>query len=52
MESHASMVKAPAIVFFVLTPIVVGTRFWSRIQFKAAIGPDDWIILASFVSHP
>ncbi|OLN96835.1 hypothetical protein CCHL11_02301 [Colletotrichum chlorophyti] len=48
-ESNALMVQVPAIVFFVLTPIFVIVRFWSRIQMRSGIGWDDWTILFSFV---
>lgn len=49
-ESNALMVRAPAIVFFVLTPIFVAIRFWSRIKMRSGLGWDDWTILFSFVS--
>ncbi|KAF3808056.1 hypothetical protein GCG54_00012635 [Colletotrichum gloeosporioides] len=48
-ESNALMVRAPAIIFFVLTPIFVGIRFWSRIKMRSGLGWDDWTILFSFV---
>ncbi|KAK2029597.1 hypothetical protein LX32DRAFT_727918 [Colletotrichum zoysiae] len=47
-ESNALMVQVPAIVFFILTPIFVGIRFWSRIKMRSGIGWDDWTILFSF----
>ncbi|CCF33567.1 integral membrane protein [Colletotrichum higginsianum] len=47
-ESNALMVRVPAIVFFVLTPIFVGIRFWSRIKMRSGLGWDDWTILFSF----
>ncbi|KAK1981562.1 integral membrane protein [Colletotrichum cereale] len=46
--SNALMVQVPAIVFFVLTPIFVGIRFWSRIKMRSGLGWDDWTILFSF----
>lgn len=49
-ESNALMVQVPAIVFFVLTPVFVGIRFWSRIKMRSGLGWDDWTILFSFVS--
>ncbi|KAI8188364.1 Satratoxin biosynthesis SC1 cluster protein 4 [Colletotrichum sp. SAR 10_75] len=48
-ESNALMVRAPAVIFFVLTPIFVGIRFWSRIKMRSGLGWDDWTILFSFV---
>ncbi|KAF6817542.1 integral membrane protein [Colletotrichum musicola] len=48
-ESNALMVRAPAIVFFVLTPIFVAIRFWSRIKMRSGLGWDDWTILFSFI---
>ncbi|KAK2056604.1 integral membrane protein [Colletotrichum caudatum] len=47
-ESNALMVQVPAIVFFILTPIFVSIRFWSRIKMRSGIGWDDWTILFSF----
>ncbi|WYZ46777.1 hypothetical protein EsH8_IX_001002 [Colletotrichum jinshuiense] len=47
-ESNALMVQVPAIVFFVLTPVFVGIRFWSRIKMRSGLGWDDWTILFSF----
>ncbi|TEA18761.1 Satratoxin biosynthesis SC1 cluster protein 4 [Colletotrichum sidae] len=48
-ESNALMVRVPAVVFFVLTPIFVTIRFWSRVKMRSGLGWDDWTILFSFV---
>ncbi|KAL0932629.1 uncharacterized protein CTRU02_211592 [Colletotrichum truncatum] len=48
-ESNALMVRAPAIVFFVLTPTFVAIRFWSRTKMRSDLGWDDWTILLSFI---
>ena len=48
-ESHALQVQIPCIVFFVVTPIFVIIRIWTRIKLKNGLGYDDWTILFSFV---
>ncbi|KAJ3534469.1 hypothetical protein NM208_g7528 [Fusarium decemcellulare] len=48
-ESNASQVRIPCIVFFVLTPIFIAIRIWSRIATGSGLGWDDWTIIASFV---
>lgn len=50
-ESNAWMVRLPCIFFFVLTPIFIGLRLWSRLARNNGLGPDDWTILLSFVSE-
>ncbi|CAI4212806.1 unnamed protein product [Parascedosporium putredinis] len=50
-ESNALMVQIPCIVFFVVTPIFVGIRIWSRIRLRSGISWDDWTILLSFVGR-
>ncbi|KAM0437788.1 hypothetical protein ACHAPT_002153 [Fusarium lateritium] len=47
-ESNAAQVRIPCIIFFVLTPIFLVVRFWSRIARKSGLGWDDWTILLSF----
>ncbi|KAF7545136.1 hypothetical protein G7Z17_g9410 [Cylindrodendrum hubeiense] len=47
-ESNAWMVRTPCIVFFVLTPIFVALRLWSRIARRTGLGWDDWTIMLSF----
>lgn len=49
-ESNAAQVRIPCIVFFILTPILLSIRFWSRIAKGSVLGWDDWTILLSFVS--
>ncbi|KAG0648755.1 hypothetical protein D0Z07_4764 [Hyphodiscus hymeniophilus] len=41
-------VQVPCILFFVLTPIIVAIRIWSRIRTNIGLGYDDWTILVSF----
>lgn len=50
-ESNALMVQIPCIVFFVVTPIFVGIRIWSRIRLRSGLSWDDWTILLSFVGR-
>lgn len=49
-ESNALQVQIPCIVFFILTPIFVAIRIWSRIQMQVGLKWDDWTIIVSFVS--
>ncbi|KFY94189.1 hypothetical protein V500_03379 [Pseudogymnoascus sp. VKM F-4518 (FW-2643)] len=49
-ESHGLQVQVPCIVFFVVTPIFVIIRIWTRIKLKNGLGYDDWTILFSFVN--
>ncbi|KAJ4259193.1 hypothetical protein NW757_002522 [Fusarium falciforme] len=47
-ESNAAQVRIPCIIFFVLTPVFLFIRFWSRIAKRSGLGWDDWTILLSF----
>ncbi|OBT55762.1 hypothetical protein VE04_03377 [Pseudogymnoascus sp. 24MN13] len=49
-ESHALQVQIPCIVFFVVTPIFIIIRIWTRIKLKSGLGYDDWTILFSFIN--
>ncbi|KFY33316.1 hypothetical protein V494_07729 [Pseudogymnoascus sp. VKM F-4513 (FW-928)] len=49
-ESHALQVQIPCIVFFVITPIFIIIRIWTRIKLKSGLGYDDWTILFSFIN--
>lgn len=49
-ESNALQVQIPCIVFFIVTPIFVAIRVWSRKQMRAGLKSDDWTIIVSFVS--
>ncbi|KAK0732395.1 hypothetical protein B0T21DRAFT_393906 [Apiosordaria backusii] len=48
-ENRAYQIEAPCIVFFVLTPLFVGIRFWARIKLRgwSGLGWDDWTIVVS-----
>ncbi|KAH8597838.1 hypothetical protein B0O99DRAFT_470808, partial [Bisporella sp. PMI_857] len=48
-ESNALLVQIPSVVFCVISPIVVGIRFWSRIRCRGNLGWDDWTILGSLI---
>lgn len=48
-ESNARLVVIPGIVFCVLSPLIVGVRFWSRMRVQGSLGWDDWTILCSLV---
>ncbi|CZS92081.1 related to integral membrane protein [Rhynchosporium graminicola] len=47
--SNSLQVQIPCIIFFVLTPIFIAVRLWSRIHMRAGLKWDDWTILVSFV---
>ncbi|KAK0390172.1 hypothetical protein NLU13_3744 [Sarocladium strictum] len=46
--SNAYQVTIPCIIFFVLTPIFVVVRIWSRVARQSGVGWDDWTILVSY----
>jgi hypothetical protein len=48
--NNALEVQVPCIVFFIITPIFVAIRIWSRVRTKVYLGYDDWTILISLVS--
>jgi len=50
VPSRANIIEIPAIVFCVVSPIIVSVRFWSRIKIHTKLGADDWVILAGLVS--
>jgi hypothetical protein len=48
---HGDYERIACIVFIVLAPFFLFTRFWSRILAKQ-VGSDDWAALAACVSYP
>jgi len=50
VPDRGSWIEIPAIVFCVVSPIIVSIRLWSRFQLSARLGVDDWVILAALVS--
>jgi hypothetical protein len=49
-ESNAMQIYAPSIAFFLVTPLFIAFRFWSRITRRTGLGWDDMTIIISFVS--
>ncbi|KAG8359118.1 hypothetical protein FVEN_g3247 [Fusarium venenatum] len=47
-ESSAMQIYAPSIVFFLVTPLFIAFRFWSRITRRTGLGWDDMTIIISF----
>ncbi|OAA49283.1 hypothetical protein NOR_01206 [Metarhizium rileyi] len=47
-DTHASQVTVPCIMFFVLTPIFLIIRLWSRFNKGSGLGMDDMTIVISF----
>ncbi|KAK2596197.1 hypothetical protein QQS21_006402 [Conoideocrella luteorostrata] len=47
-DSHAGQVTVPCIIFFVLTPMFLIIRLWSRLSRGSGFGLDDYTILISF----
>ncbi|KAL2071836.1 hypothetical protein VTL71DRAFT_13071 [Oculimacula yallundae] len=47
-ESNALQVQIPCIVFFILAPVFVAIRIWSRVHMRAGLKWDDWTIIVSF----
>jgi hypothetical protein len=50
-ESNAVLIYAPSVAFFVVTPIFILFRFWSRVARRSGLGWDDTAIIISFVSY-
>ncbi|KAK0702370.1 hypothetical protein B0H67DRAFT_500441 [Lasiosphaeris hirsuta] len=50
-ENRASQIQAACITFFVLTPIFVGLRVWSRVKLRtwSSLGWDDYTIFLSWI---
>ncbi|KAK3356460.1 integral membrane protein [Lasiosphaeria hispida] len=51
-ENRVSQIQAACITFFVLTPVFVGLRVWSRVKLRSwsSLDWDDFTIFASWVS--
>ncbi|RGP66508.1 integral membrane [Fusarium longipes] len=47
-ESNAMQIHAPSIVFFLVTPLFIAFRFWSRVTRRTGLGWDDMTIIISF----
>ncbi|KAH8887168.1 integral membrane protein [Thozetella sp. PMI_491] len=47
--SRALEIQIPCTAFFILTPVFVGLRVWSRIRSRSGLGRDDWTIIASLL---
>lgn len=51
-ETNVHQVLVPCIVFFIVSPFLVGTRLWSRMRKGGRLGPADYTVLAALVSLP
>ena len=49
VPSNAPSIQIPAVVFCVVSPLIVAIRFWARLRNGANLGIDDWLILLSLV---
>ncbi|KAF5688462.1 integral membrane protein [Fusarium denticulatum] len=49
-ESNAVLIYAPSVTFFIVTPIFVLFRFWSRVARRSSLDWDDTTIVISFSS--
>lgn len=50
-ESNAVLIYAPSVTFFIVTPIFILFRIWSRVARRSSLGWDDTTIIISFVSY-
>jgi hypothetical protein len=48
-DDNGILIRAPAITFLVVSPLVVALRFWARRLERSGFRADDWVILASLV---
>ncbi len=49
--NRALEIQVPCIVFFILTPLFLTIRIWSRLHTRSGLGWDDWTILVSAVCY-
>ncbi|QKD47566.1 uncharacterized protein FOBCDRAFT_314164 [Fusarium oxysporum Fo47] len=49
-ESNAVLIYAPSVTFFIVTPIFILFRIWSRVARRSSLGWDDTTIIISFSS--
>ncbi|KAI3586558.1 hypothetical protein IWW34DRAFT_889716 [Fusarium oxysporum f. sp. albedinis] len=49
-ESNAVLIYAPSVTFFIVTPIFILFRIWSRVARRSGLGWDDTTIIISFSS--
>jgi hypothetical protein len=48
--SRGAQIQIPAIVFCVISPLIVGVRFFSRIKLGTKVGIDDYVILLALAA--
>ncbi|KAM5525071.1 integral membrane protein [Fusarium oxysporum f. sp. phaseoli] len=49
-ESNAVLIYTPSVTFFIVTPIFILFRIWSRVARRSSLGWDDTTIIISFSS--
>ncbi|SCO79736.1 uncharacterized protein FRV6_03949 [Fusarium oxysporum] len=49
-ESNAVLIYTPSVTFFIVTPIFILFRIWSRVARRSSLGWDDTTIILSFSS--
>lgn len=49
-DSKALQVFATSVFFFIVTPLFIAFRFWSRVTRRSGLGWDDMTVIISFVS--
>lgn len=49
-DDDSRLVYIPAIIFLVLSPLVVALRVWARLRQGGKMGPDDWTAIAALVN--
>lgn len=52
MPGDSKATQIPSIVFFIVTPLFLGIRLWSRTQSREGIGLEGWSIIFSWVCLP
>lgn len=49
-DNDSYLVYIPAIIFLVISPIVVVLRIWARLRQGGNMGADDWTAIAALVT--
>jgi hypothetical protein len=51
-DNDSHLVYIPAIIFLVISPIVVALRVWARLRQGGSMGADDWTAIVALVAIP
>lgn len=49
-DNDSHLVYIPAIIFLVISPIIVALRIWARLRQGGKMGADDWTAIVALVN--